>query len=195
MKGEGKASVVPGGLKTGCWVDVGCEGGGQQRRRKCSDDLWLEEQKKYKRKLARAIRGSLGQLNTLLSEDMDKVRCGHSTVNCQNKDQNIGRLCNPHLLPSLLCFFPFLPGQSVSLWWLLIVFLDMNPGHLCHHFNFRHGLFSISSTLLRFNSCMPIHLVLFSLHITQLYPVSDCLSWIHVQFIISRQMSVLISRI
>ncbi len=82
VRGEGKASVVPDGLRTGCWVDVGCDGGGQQRTQECSDDLWIEEQKKYKCKLARAIRGSLGQLSTLLSEDMDKVRCGHSAVSC-----------------------------------------------------------------------------------------------------------------
>lgn len=85
MKGEGKASVVSARLMTGCWVDVGCDVGGQQRRRKCSDDLWIEEQKKYKCKLTRAIRGSLGQLNTLLSEDMDKVRCGHSAVSCKQR--------------------------------------------------------------------------------------------------------------
>ncbi|TKS88096.1 hypothetical protein D9C73_022220 [Collichthys lucidus] len=80
VKGEGKASVVPGGLRTCCWVDVERDGGGQQRRRKCSDDLWIEEQKKYKRKLARAIRGSVGQLSTLLCEGMDKARRGHSVA-------------------------------------------------------------------------------------------------------------------
>ncbi|XP_029313244.1 LOW QUALITY PROTEIN: uncharacterized protein LOC115025287 [Cottoperca gobio] len=76
MKSEGKASVVLGRLRSGCWVDVGHDGGGHQRRPKFSDDLWIEEQKKNKRKLARAIRGSLGQLNTLLSEDMDKTDAG-----------------------------------------------------------------------------------------------------------------------
>lgn len=164
--------MVPGGLRTGYWMDVGCDGGGQQRRRKCSDDLWMEEQKKYKRKLARAIRGSMGQLNTLLSEDMDKVRCSHSMVNCQNKDPNIGSLCNPHLLPSLSSSeFPFFLDSL----FLSGGFLDMKLGRLCHHFTFcfRHGLFSIFSTLLHFNSCMPIHLIFSSLHVTQLYPVSD----------------------
>ncbi|GAA6219508.1 uncharacterized protein arhgef4 isoform X1 [Lates japonicus] len=76
VEGEGKASVVLGGLRTGCWMDMGRNGGGQQRRQNCSDDLWIEEQKRYKRKLARAIRGSLGQLNTLISEDMDKTDAG-----------------------------------------------------------------------------------------------------------------------
>ncbi|XP_074478118.1 uncharacterized protein arhgef4 isoform X2 [Sebastes fasciatus] len=76
VKDEGKASVVFGGLRTGCWVNVGCDEGGQQRRRRFSDDLWIEEQKKHKRKLARAIRGSMGQLNTLLSEDIDKTDAG-----------------------------------------------------------------------------------------------------------------------
>ncbi|XP_031163636.1 uncharacterized protein arhgef4 isoform X1 [Sander lucioperca] len=76
VKCEGKASVVLAGLRSGCWVDAGCDGCGQQRRPKFSDDLWIEEQKKNKRKLARAIRGSLGQLNTPLSEDMDKTDAG-----------------------------------------------------------------------------------------------------------------------
>ncbi|XP_067433756.1 uncharacterized protein arhgef4 isoform X1 [Thunnus thynnus] len=75
-KGEGKVSVVLGGLRTGCWVDAGHDGGGQRQRRKCSDDLWIEEQKNNKRKLAKSIRGSLGQLNTLLPEDMDKTHAG-----------------------------------------------------------------------------------------------------------------------
>ncbi|KAM7370239.1 hypothetical protein PAMP_011510 [Pampus punctatissimus] len=75
-KGDGKVSVVLGGLKTGCWVDVGHDGGGKQQRQKSSDDLWIEEQKNNKRKLAKSIRGSLGQLNTLLSEDMDKTHAG-----------------------------------------------------------------------------------------------------------------------
>lgn len=70
---EGKASVLGSGLRTGCWV---VDGAVRWRRRTCSDDLWIEEQKKYKHKLARAIRGSMGQLNTLLSENRDKVRCG-----------------------------------------------------------------------------------------------------------------------
>ncbi|XP_034718390.1 uncharacterized protein arhgef4 isoform X2 [Etheostoma cragini] len=75
-KCEGKASVVLAGPRTGCWVDLGRDGGGRQRRPKFSDDLWIEEQKKNQRKLARAIRGSLGQLNTLLCEDVDKTDAG-----------------------------------------------------------------------------------------------------------------------
>ncbi|KAK5877939.1 hypothetical protein CesoFtcFv8_025398 [Champsocephalus esox] len=42
------------------------------------NDHWIEEQKRNNRKLARAIRGSLGQLHTLLSEDMDKTDAGVS---------------------------------------------------------------------------------------------------------------------
>ncbi|XP_069368102.1 uncharacterized protein arhgef4 isoform X2 [Paralichthys olivaceus] len=76
VESEGKASMVLGRLRNGCWVDVGHERSGRQRRQNCSDDLWIEEQKKYKRKLARAIRGSLGQLNTLICEDMDKTDSG-----------------------------------------------------------------------------------------------------------------------
>ncbi|XP_059182899.1 uncharacterized protein arhgef4 isoform X2 [Centropristis striata] len=71
VKSEKKALVALGGPRHGCWVDVGPYKGGQQRRT-FSDDLWIEEQKKNKRKLTRAIRGSLGQLNSLLSQDMDK---------------------------------------------------------------------------------------------------------------------------
>ncbi|XP_040921452.1 uncharacterized protein arhgef4 isoform X2 [Toxotes jaculatrix] len=75
-EGEGKASAALGRLRTGCWVHVGHDGVGRRRRQNCSDDLWIEEQKKYKHKLARAIRGSLGQLSTLISEDMDKTDAG-----------------------------------------------------------------------------------------------------------------------
>nr|XP_033965095.1 uncharacterized protein arhgef4 isoform X3 [Pseudochaenichthys georgianus] len=75
---EGTPSLVPSGLRTGCWVGVIRDGGGQQRRRRFLDDHWIEEQKRNNRKLARAIRGSLGQLHTLLSEDMDKTDAGES---------------------------------------------------------------------------------------------------------------------
>lgn len=102
LKAELKASWVVGGLRTGRGVDVGRDGGDQLRR--CLDDLWVEEQKKYKCKLARAIRGSLGQLNALISEDLDKVRCCHSALSSQNKDPNLENLCNLHLLPPLPCF-------------------------------------------------------------------------------------------
>ncbi|XP_023276296.1 rho guanine nucleotide exchange factor 4 isoform X1 [Seriola lalandi dorsalis] len=78
-EGEGKASVIVGGLRTGCWAEVGGDVSDRQRRRNCLDDLWIEEQKKYKRKQARAIRGSLGQLNTLISEDLDKTDAGVSS--------------------------------------------------------------------------------------------------------------------
>ncbi|XP_068437349.1 uncharacterized protein arhgef4 isoform X2 [Clinocottus analis] len=71
LKDEGMASVVSGGLRTDCF-----DGIGQQRRRHFSDDIWFEERKKNKHELARAIRGSLGHLNTLLSEDMDKTYPG-----------------------------------------------------------------------------------------------------------------------
>lgn len=102
FKGEWKASLVLGGLRTGSWVEEGRNGRHQLRR--CSDDLWIEDQKKYKCKLARAIRGSLGQLNILTSEDLEKVRCGQSAMRRQNQDPNLGKLCNLHLL-SPLCFF------------------------------------------------------------------------------------------
>ncbi|XP_029005249.1 uncharacterized protein arhgef4 isoform X1 [Betta splendens] len=74
LKADLKASLGAGSQSMGRKVDVGCGGG--VRLRRCSDDLWLEEHKKYKRKLARAIRGSLGQLNTLISEDLEKTDAG-----------------------------------------------------------------------------------------------------------------------
>uniref|UniRef100_A0A665W6X9 Rho guanine nucleotide exchange factor 4 n=1 Tax=Echeneis naucrates TaxID=173247 RepID=A0A665W6X9_ECHNA len=76
VEAEGRASVVLGGLRNSHRVDVGRDRGGQRQRQICSDDLWIEEQKKCKQKGARAIRGSLGQLNTLTSEDMDKTDAG-----------------------------------------------------------------------------------------------------------------------
>ena len=46
------------------------------RHRHCSDDLWMEEEKRYKRKLARAARRSLGRLDDMLSpQGLDRVRC------------------------------------------------------------------------------------------------------------------------
>nr|XP_046226595.1 uncharacterized protein arhgef4 isoform X2 [Scatophagus argus] len=97
VKGNGKASVVSGRLRSDCWMDVGCDGGGQQQWRRYSDDLWIEEQKKYKRKLARAMRGSLGHLNTLLSEDMDKadagVTFGPIKAHCFSQSTPIGLDC------------------------------------------------------------------------------------------------------
>ncbi|KAJ3611138.1 hypothetical protein NHX12_021154 [Muraenolepis orangiensis] len=52
-------------------------GVGPRHRRHCSDDLWMEEEKRYKRKLARAARGSLGQLDDVLSpQDLDRARAG-----------------------------------------------------------------------------------------------------------------------
>lgn len=58
VKEEGKASVVHGGLSTGCCVDVCHDVDGQCQRWKCSVGLWREEQKKYKHKMPRAIVGS-----------------------------------------------------------------------------------------------------------------------------------------
>ncbi|KAM4606540.1 rho guanine nucleotide exchange factor 4-like [Polymixia lowei] len=68
-------STVLSGLRSGHRAATGRDGAGSTPRR-CSDDLWIEEEKRRKRKLARAVRGSLGQLNTLLPEDLDKDRTG-----------------------------------------------------------------------------------------------------------------------
>ncbi|KAM8882092.1 uncharacterized protein arhgef4 isoform 2-T2 [Synchiropus picturatus] len=64
---KGKLPVVLGLLNANTWVGSGCHGG-QLPTRKCSDDLWIEEQKRYKR---RSTRGSLGHITTL--ENMAKT--------------------------------------------------------------------------------------------------------------------------
>ncbi|CAL8322500.1 unnamed protein product [Boreogadus saida] len=47
------------------------------RHRRCLDDLWMEEEKWYKRKRARAARGSLGQLDHVLTpQGQDRDRAG-----------------------------------------------------------------------------------------------------------------------
>lgn len=55
--------------------DTGTAGGQEHsrafhRRQCCSDDLWIEEEKNRKKKLARAVR----ELNARLPEEMEKVR-------------------------------------------------------------------------------------------------------------------------
>lgn len=73
---EVRASVVGGELRTRCWTEVGeVRGVGHDRqwRRKCWDDLWIEEQKKEKRKEMRGVRGSLCHLHSP-TQDQDKVR-------------------------------------------------------------------------------------------------------------------------
>lgn len=70
---EVRASVVGGELRTRCWTEVRGVGHDRQRRRKCWDDLWIEEQKKEKRKEMRGVRGSLGHLHSP-TQDQDKVR-------------------------------------------------------------------------------------------------------------------------
>ncbi|KAM4533670.1 rho guanine nucleotide exchange factor 4 isoform 1-T1 [Odontesthes bonariensis] len=72
VKNEKKASVFRCGRLCDS-LDVNHDGICQQQRQKFIDDLWIEEQKKYKCKLARGTRGSMGQLNALLSETMDKT--------------------------------------------------------------------------------------------------------------------------
>ncbi|XP_041718148.2 uncharacterized protein LOC121550087 isoform X1 [Coregonus clupeaformis] len=47
---------------------------GPRCHRCSSDDLWIEEEKRRKRKLARVVRGSLGQLNTHCPENLEKAR-------------------------------------------------------------------------------------------------------------------------
>ncbi|KAG7219576.1 hypothetical protein INR49_019003 [Caranx melampygus] len=76
-----RASVVGGELRTGCWTEVGGVRGvghDRQRRWKCWDDLWIEEQKKEKRKEMRGVRGSLCHLHNP-TEDQDKTSTGVSS--------------------------------------------------------------------------------------------------------------------
>ncbi|XP_036372491.1 uncharacterized protein LOC118769473 isoform X2 [Megalops cyprinoides] len=47
---------------------------GAGRRRCCSDDLWIEEEKNRKRKLARAVRASLSRLSGQPPEELEKAR-------------------------------------------------------------------------------------------------------------------------
>lgn len=62
-----------------------------------------------------------------------------------------------------------LPGQSFSPWYLLKTFL----GFVSLGISFSDlASLCIFSTLLLFDSCMPVHLVFISLHIPQFYPVS-----------------------
>ncbi|CAL8311125.1 unnamed protein product [Merluccius merluccius] len=69
-------SVAPGVLGTWRLPDPDSVRSGP-RHRHCSDDLWLEEEKCYKRKLARAARRSLGQLDDMLSpQGLDIAREG-----------------------------------------------------------------------------------------------------------------------
>ncbi|XP_017269579.1 uncharacterized protein arhgef4 isoform X2 [Kryptolebias marmoratus] len=67
-----RAFMFHGG-RPGCWGNEDSVGIYQRGGPKCSDDLWIEEQKKYKRKLARGMRDTMGHLNALLSENMTKM--------------------------------------------------------------------------------------------------------------------------
>ncbi|KAG7487510.1 hypothetical protein MATL_G00024330 [Megalops atlanticus] len=53
---------------------VGAWRGAGHRRRCCSDDLWIEEEKNRKRKLARAVRASLSRLSGQPPEELEKAR-------------------------------------------------------------------------------------------------------------------------
>lgn len=149
MKGKEKAFLFPGALRPGCWVDVGLHGVGQQQRQKCSDDLLIEEQKKYKRKVARAMRGSVGHLNKLLSEEMDKVRCGHSAVRRKtHRSKPWSSLSSFSYLRKLWLFswtvcFCLVSSQSFP--WI------HKSQHLCYYF-FHHALlhFFLYATVLLF---------------------------------------------
>nr|XP_015217064.1 PREDICTED: rho guanine nucleotide exchange factor 4 isoform X3 [Lepisosteus oculatus] len=50
------------------------EGRKAKGRRYCSDDLWIEEEKKRKRKRAREVQSSMGRLAVELPEELEKVR-------------------------------------------------------------------------------------------------------------------------
>lgn len=150
MKGKEKTFLFAGALRPGCWADAGLHVGGRQQRQKCSDDLLIEEQKKYRRKVARAMRASVGHLNKLLSEEMDKVRCGRGVVRSHGSEPR-SSLSSFSCLPKLW----LLPGRPVSAWCL---------PKASHEFLFssRHALlhfFFLLSTPLRCSfshACPPI---------------------------------------
>ncbi|CAG5896270.1 unnamed protein product, partial [Menidia menidia] len=72
VKNKQKASGFRGGRH--CYrADLDPDEFYQQRRHKCLDDLWIEQQKKYKSKLAGGTRGSMDQLDRLLPERTDKT--------------------------------------------------------------------------------------------------------------------------
>nr|XP_023992690.1 uncharacterized protein LOC112069581 [Salvelinus alpinus] len=64
-----------------------------RRHRCCSDDLWIEEETRRKRKLARVMRGSLGQLNTHCPEELDK---SHAPVSLSTMEAFSGMLLKTH---------------------------------------------------------------------------------------------------
>ncbi|CAG5896264.1 unnamed protein product [Menidia menidia] len=75
VKNKEKASGSRGGRH--CYrADLDPDEFYQQRRHKCLDDLWIEQQKKYKSKLAGGTRGSMDQLDRLLPERTDKTDAG-----------------------------------------------------------------------------------------------------------------------
>ncbi|XP_036801608.1 uncharacterized protein LOC110489553 isoform X2 [Oncorhynchus mykiss] len=64
-----------------------------RRHRCCSDDLWIEEETRRKRKLARVMRGSLGQLNTHCPEELDK---SHASVSLSTMEAFSGMILKSH---------------------------------------------------------------------------------------------------
>ena len=80
------------------------------RHRRCLDDLWMEEEKWYKRKRARAARGSLGQLDHVLTpQGQDRVRPPDDDEDTQLRPstENNALLWRPSPNSSSLSFFFF----------------------------------------------------------------------------------------
>lgn len=166
MKEKEKTFLFAGALRPGCWVEVGLHVGDQQQRQKCSDDLLIEEQKKYKRKVARAMRASVGHLNKLLSEEMDKVRCGHCVVRSQSAKIQPLELCVIFLLSakvlasSWTAYFCSVSSESCS--WI------SKPQHYCcssHHASLYCSSISRHSIGVFVLHALPYRLLEFRLHL------------------------------
>ncbi|MEQ2273931.1 hypothetical protein XENORESO_011241, partial [Xenotaenia resolanae] len=44
----------------------------------CSDDLWIDQLRTYKCEVSGSVRGSIGHLRAVVSENIPKLRCGCS---------------------------------------------------------------------------------------------------------------------
>ncbi|XP_014037226.2 rho guanine nucleotide exchange factor 4 isoform X1 [Salmo salar] len=64
-----------------------------RRHHCCSDDLWIEEETRRKRKLAQMKRGSLGQLSPHCAEELDK---SHAPVSLSTMEAFSGMLLKTH---------------------------------------------------------------------------------------------------
>ncbi|XP_035269029.1 uncharacterized protein LOC118225103 isoform X2 [Anguilla anguilla] len=69
--------------RAGSCPNPGARRGAGRRRRCCSDDLWIEEERSRKRKLARVARAGLGRLSGQLQGEPEKARGRLSLTNME----------------------------------------------------------------------------------------------------------------